>query len=431
MISHQVRLRAYTVIVSLAVLGVLCAVYILSHQGSGLASPWAKTYEIRLQFEAGDGVVAGLGQPVNVAGVDVGSIVGARLDRTGRSTVTVRIQSSKLPHVYANGTAALRPITPLDDMRIELLPGRPPARTLRPGALLDVGHTSSPAELSDLLAAFDGDTRAYLASLFDAVGRGTKGRAANMRRALVALGPTVADVRRITSVMAERRRALARLTHNLAEVTRAASQDDRLSSVVASGNETLRAVALADTPLRQAVAQLPPTLRSVRTALTNVATFSDQLRPTTAALLEPVRDLPATLDALRPFAQKTANVLKDDVRPFVRRAVPVVRDLGTATPALARLAPHMASAFQGLTYLFNVLAYNPRADTNGAPDEGGLFWLSWFAHNWNSGFSLGDAHGALGHASFTYHCLGATSPIDSAVRSVVSAAVGLSAVCPK
>ena len=423
--------RYYLVIGALAAIGVACAGYVLAHEGSGLPNPWANVYDVRAEFTAADGVVAGIGQPVNVAGVGVGSIVAAKLDRSGNALVTIEIQRSQLPHVYANASAALQPITPLDDMQIDLTPGGPPAPALRDGATLGVAQTSSPVQLSDILAALDGDTRTYLTSLISSFDQGTAGRSQDMRRALLELGPTTAQLHRVTDALSQRRTELAQLVHNLAQVTLAATRDRQLASVVQAGNQTLQAVAHQNIPLRHAIAALPGTLRSARTSLGYVATFANELTPTEAALLPPVRRLPATLAALRPFARGTASMLSSELRPFVRQVQPLVRNLAAATPTLTALTPEVTSIFQVLNYLLNVLAYNPNNEVNGSRDEGGLFWFDWFAHNFNSMFSTADAMGTIGRASFVDSCQNETSLIGTEVTAIVGAAIGLSTICPK
>lgn len=423
--------RHYVVVIGLAALGFGCAVYVLAHQGSGLSSPWSNNYDVKVELPAADGVVAGIGQPVDVAGVGVGSIVDAKLDASGSALLTLEIQRGQLPRIYRNASAALEPITPLDDMRIQLDPGSPPAAVLPAGATIGTGQTTSPVRLSDILAALDGDTRDYLASLISSLGEGTAGQGENMRRALLALGPTTAQVHRISGALAQRRDALAQLVHNLAKVTLAATRDRQLSAVVLAGDQTLHAVARESGPLQSAITELPGTLQSLRRTLGYAATLAGKLQPTVAALLPAVRRLPGTLTVLRPFASTTASALSTEVNPFVKQAQPLIRNLSVAMPRLTALAPHMTSSFQGLDYILNELAYNPRNVVNGYRDEGGLFWLDWFVHNWNSDFANSDANGAIGKAAFTGSCGIPLSVVNAAITDIVHAEINLPALCPK
>lgn len=412
-----VYLRFLAVFVVLGGLGLGGSAYILVQQGT--PSPFRDVYELEAEFTAADGVVEGIGQPVNVAGVKVGQVVGARL-ADGRALLTMEIERDQVARVYSDASALLEPITPLEDLQIELDPGSPPARPLDDGARLGVERTSEPVPISDLLSTLDRDTRAFLSSLIASLDRGSRGRGPDMRRLLVALGPTTAQAGRITRALAGRRRELARLVHNLAVVTRAASRDDQLADVVAAGNRTLGALAEQDLPLRRAIAKLPPTLAVTRSTLVNLEPFARKLDPTLTALQPAVRRLPATFDALRPFAATGTRALRRDIRPLVREAQPLLRSAGPAVTSLSAAAPELTRSFQVLNYLFNELAYNPPGD-----DEGFLFWGSWFVHNWNSVFATGDAHGGIGRATQIVNCQGIGG------RRQIQAALAVAGLCPE
>lgn len=421
----------YAVLVSIALISVVCAGYILAHQGSGVPRLFEDSYELRAELDAANGVIGGIGQPVNVAGVDVGSIVDAKLARTGRAIVTMEIRRGELPRVYRDASVALRPITPLSDMQIELDPGTPDSGVLATGDVIGIGRTTSPAQLADLLKALDGDTRDYLTVLITEAARGTDGRGPDMRRALAAFGPTTKQVGSISRELVEHRRSLARLVTNLALVSRAATADDELGAVVVAGNQTLEAVADQDEALRESIAQMPRTFASLEGVLDATATLGDALRPASAQLIAPVERLPSTLRELKKFTDATTPVVTRRLRPFVRRAQPLVASLAGATPALTRFTPNMASAFQATTYLLNLLAYNTPEKINGYPEEGGLFWTVWLAHLWNDWFGMSDAHGAVARALPTSSCKTNLALLNDEVAAIAQAAANLPALCPE
>jgi phospholipid/cholesterol/gamma-HCH transport system substrate-binding protein len=376
--------------------GIAGAAYVLVHER--LPVPFRHTYDLNAQLTAADGIVPGLGQPVNVAGVQVGSIVGARV-QDGLALVTLQLDRNQLRRVYANANVTLEPVTPLGDVEIDLSPGRPPARALAAGATIGAGQTASPVPLETLLSNLDTDTRSWLGSLIASLGQGTGGEGANLRRALVTLGPSAAQVRQITGALATRRHDLAGLVHNLAVLTRAASQDGQLSQLVTSGDATLRALASQDVPLRQSIALAPGALARLDTTLGHLRTFASELDPTLDALLPAVRRLPATLTGLEPFAQSATAELKRSINPFVAQAAPVVETLGPAVRGLNQATPYVTGSLQVANYLLNELAYNP-----GGKNQGFLYWLDWFFHNWNSVFSEADANGVLPRANILMQC---------------------------
>jgi phospholipid/cholesterol/gamma-HCH transport system substrate-binding protein len=413
------NVRFLVTIAVLAVTGLAAAAYVLYHERAPV--PFRDTYRIKVDMTAADGVAPGLGQPVNVAGVKVGSITDAALVQ-GNARITLEIDRGQVPKVYRDATATLVPITPLKDMRIDLDPGNPPAPALRDGDVLGIERSSVPVPLTDLLSALDLDTRTFLQSLMTSFDEGTAGRGEDLRRALVTLGPTTAQVGQISRELAGRRREIARLVHNLAGVTRAASQDRRLGDVIVAGNATLQALAAQDQPLRRSIAKLPGTLETTRSTLIDAARFADKLGPTTRALLPAVRRLPATLTALRPFADMGTTVIGKRLRPFVREARPLVGDLGPALTTLDAVMPELTTTLQVVTSFVNTVAYNAPGT-----DEGFLFWISWFAHNWDSLFASGDAHGGIGRAMVMVNCEQFTSLVN--LGPIFQTLVGASNLC--
>ena len=400
--------RSFAVIIALVVIGTASAVYVLANQGTGW-QPFADTYKVKAEFRHANGIES-LGQPVNVAGVKVGSVIAADLGGDGNAVVTLRIQRDALPRVYSNASALIAPITPLGDLSIALDPGRAPGRPVQEGSTIGTAATADPVPLESLLSALDGDTRRFMSSLIVSLQQGTHGRETDLRRALATLGPTTAQVGHLSKKLARRRVALAGLVHNLAVVTRAATRDRQLGQVVEAGNATLESVASEDTSLRRALDRMPRTLATTRRTLDTAATFSRELGPTLRALQPAVRRLPATLDAIPGFANLATAVIRGEVRPLVSAAQPLGLDLGRATPKLNALAPNAVRDLQALNYLFNDLARNPPGD-----DEGGLFWFSWFVHNWQSVLSVDDAHGTIGRATVLANCR--PSPPSSTPRS--------------
>jgi phospholipid/cholesterol/gamma-HCH transport system substrate-binding protein len=407
------------VLATIAVLGTAAAVVVLLDER--LPNPFADTYDVSVQLSAANGVVPGYGQPVNVAGVPVGTISGARAEG-GLAVITMAIRRSALPHVYRDATAALEPVTPLKDMELELSPGHPSAGRLGAGATIPLADSTSPGELEDLLGALDSDTRSFLASLITSLGTGTAGQGENMRRMLVALGPTAHQTGEITDALAARRAQIAQLVHNLSIVTRAASQDGRLAEVVQAGNATLHAVATQDAALRRSIAQLPGTLNSTGRALTDVSDIAHAAVPALTALTPAVQALPKTLQTLGPFAHTSAQALRTRVRPFVRDAQPALRDLAPAASELTALSPHITSITKVLQYATNELAYNP-----GGGDPGMLFWLDWAAHNVDSATGNEDAQGSIARTLILASCQQATS--TESAGAILGELIGVKNAC--
>lgn len=412
----SVYVRFFVTFAVMGTIGLAASAYVLVMQRA--PNPFGDTLTLKARFAEADGVTGGIGQPVNVAGVKVGRVTGIELV-DGQAEVTMALQRDQVSDVYQDATAILEPITPLEDMQIALNPGRPPATPLADGATLSVDRTRPPVAIGELLSVLDADTRTYMASLITSVKQGTDGRAEDMRRALLALGPTAAQAGRISRALAARRVELARLVHNLAAVTRAASRDDELADVVAAGNTTLTAIAEQEQPLRQAISELPATLEATRSTLAKLEPFAAELRPTLTAVQPTLEGLPGTFEELGPFAALGARTLRDDLRPLVREARPVVRSAAPSIVDLDAATPDLTSAARTLNYFFNELAYNPPGD-----DEGFLFWSMWAGHNLNATFRVADAHGNIGRATRIVDCNGLQN--EQRLQQVL----GVAGLCP-
>ena len=420
MTNRQTSFRALAAIITLTVVGAACAAYVLVNQR--LSVPFTSTYSIHTRLASADGVAPGLGQPVLVSGVRVGVISAARVER-GTARVTLEIRRDKLARLYRDARASLSPSTPLKDMQVDLDPGTPAAGAVDDGSDLPIQRTRVPVELDAILSALDADTRDYLTSMIASLGEGLDSQGRGLRGMLTSFGATTKQLRTISSELAQRRRAIAQLVHNVGDVSRAASQDRRLASLVLAGQRTLSAVGRQDAALRASIQALPGSLGEVGTALDATAKLSANLRGAAVALRPSLDRLPQTLRAFTPFAEEAATALRSEIRPVARELQPILRDIGPAVERLDSARPAVRRVAKLLTYTVNELVHNPPGD-----DEGYLYWLSWFAHIANSSFSTQDAHGSMGRASVLVSCQQLTDL--SSLGPILSLATGTASVCP-
>jgi len=179
-------------IIVLIVVAVLAGSSNLSQQH--LRTPFQDRYTMSAELENSIALTPGLNQPVNVAGVRIGDVIGVTL-KNGRAVVRMSIDPHKLPNLYANATAVMIPNTGAKDMQINLTPGHRPARVLPHGGMIPVANTSVPLNSDDLTDALDTDTRAWFQSLIGGLGQGTKGRTQDIKGLIRALGPTATETR--------------------------------------------------------------------------------------------------------------------------------------------------------------------------------------------------------------------------------------------
>jgi phospholipid/cholesterol/gamma-HCH transport system substrate-binding protein len=93
-------------------------------------------------------------------------------------------------------------------------------------------------------------------------------------------------------------------------------------------------------------------------------------------------------------------VIRDEIRPFTRAALPTVQELRPAMRDLAATTPDLTASFKVVNRLLNEVAYNPPGDTQ----EGFLFWQSWVNHAGNAIFSTQDAHGPIRRGLVVLSC---------------------------
>jgi phospholipid/cholesterol/gamma-HCH transport system substrate-binding protein len=429
------HLRDFAFIIGLLVVGLLVGSYILSNQRFYLPK-WVPVVgsdfvDYKAQFSTAQSVTPGQGQTVQVAGVDVGDIT--KVDLVGgRAVVTMKIRRKFTP-LYRNATALLRPKTGLNDMVIELDPGSRNAGEAPAGFTVPVAQTLPNVNFDEILSSLDTDTRSYLQILVGAAGEGVGGQGKQLSASLKRFEPTGRYLARLNGALAERSRNIRRSVHNFRLLAQAlGGKDDDLAALVDSSNRVFSAFARQDARLRDALQELPGTLSTTNTTLAKVDTLGKELGSTLGGLRPAARALGPSLRDTRPFLNETTPVIRDQLRPFARDALPVVKVLRPATRDLSLVTPKLTTTLQVANYLLNELTYNPPGK-----EEGYLFWASWLNHDGASVFSTQDAHGPIRRGTILASCstLGVLDQIGS-VQPGLGTLAGLlhapqtSAVCP-
>jgi phospholipid/cholesterol/gamma-HCH transport system substrate-binding protein len=389
------HLGDFIAIVVLIVLAIVVSGYILSHERLQLPFIGTPQYSINAEFSTGQAVTPGQGQTVRVSGVQIGDI-GAVTLKNGVAIVQMDIDNKYRHLIHEDATALLRPKTGLKDMFIELNPGGANDRTpiAKPGFTLPVSNTNPDVNPDEVLASLDSDTREYLDLLVNGAGQGLKGPGGSeLARVLERFLPTHQDLARLNQVVAERGAALRELIHSLQVLNTAlAVKRVQITQLVDSSSKVFHAFANANQNVSRAVADLPGTLNQTTSTLLKVQRFANILTPATRNLIPAVTEIPsanaATIALARSVASPGHQVLRDQIRPFVRAARPLVRNLRPAAQNLATATPNLSKVFVVLNHLFNELGYSP-----GGGQHGYLWWLAWGDHNARTVFSTQDANG--------------------------------------
>jgi phospholipid/cholesterol/gamma-HCH transport system substrate-binding protein len=400
--------RDFIAIAVLIVGAIIVTGYILRHQPSFTFGQ--SYYTIDAEFSEASAVTSGQGQPVTIAGVQVGRVGSISL-RDGKAVVQMNIDKQYAHRVYRNASVLLRPRTPLKDMYLSLDPGTPTAGRLPAGSTLGTGQTNPDVDVSEILSSLDADTRNYLllllsggAQIFRDHGttstRPSPNAVANLRGTLKRFEPLDRDTESFASLLATRQRDLRHAVHNLNLVAGSlGSVDTELASLVRSSNTNFTAISENDTQLEQTLAQFPGTLRQADETLGQVKGFSTAATTTLTALEPFAHNLSPALKATRPLFKDTTPVIANQLRPFSVSLQPLARALAPAAAALNQATPSLSGSVSQLNTVLNELAHQP-----GKGQQGYLFYGAWLAHLVDSLASNQDANGAVVQGQLMANC---------------------------
>lgn len=403
MTAIKKSLPSFIAIVALVVLAGGISYYILQEQRLRIPVLEEKPFQLKAEFDNTQGVVAGQGQTLRVAGVRVGDVSKVELV-DGRAIVTFDVDREYLP-IYKDSTILMRPLTGLRDMFFSLDPGTRQAGEYEEDDTVALANTAPDVPLDELLAALDGDSQAYLRTLLIGAGKGLEGRGKDLGKVLGSLGPINRDLEQLNTEVAKRDENLSRLVHNLSILTDAVGkQDGDIVRLVAASNDTLSAIAQEDPDVQNATRLLPGALRNTRQALEIADEFGNELGGAFGDLRPFARNLPELNRSTTELANEVTPVIRDEIRPLVRAAREPIPDLNTAARRLTQTMPKLNVVGKKLNRLGNMAAYNPRGQEavgTAGRDEGYLYWTAWTGHNGTSAFSAQDGNGLYRRIFFT------------------------------
>jgi phospholipid/cholesterol/gamma-HCH transport system substrate-binding protein len=405
-VSRQSRGRGTDTIaiIGLAVIGVVMMLWIFTQQKASLPS-WAplvgeEFVDLKAEFSNAQAVTAGQGQAVVISGVQIGKVSSVELD-DGRAIVGMDIEPEYLKLIHPDATMLLRPKTNLNDMTVEIDPGKAPGQ-VEEGTTFGLARTEPNINLEAFLATLDTDTQQYLQLLLaggsEAIG-GRGKQVSNIFRRFQPFAHVLADLNR---VVAQRRVALERSIHYFRELsTELARRDAQLERFVTASRGALGNFANEQQAIQESLVEFPSTLSALRSATESGNRFSLAARP---ALLELIPQAQASVPAFRAterFFDQTTAPIRDQIRPFTRQVRPVVQHAKQGADPLERSVRGFGNTLAGFNSFLNELAYKPKGR------ESFLFYLPWVGHNLNAGYNLVDGGGPIQRAQVLITCNGA------------------------
>jgi virulence factor Mce-like protein len=294
---------------------------------------FSSTETLRFAVSSATGVIPGA-DDVRVSGLPAGRISAIGLRPGGQSVLTVTVRSSDGPF-YNNALAELRPVTPLQDMYLDIVNrGTPSAGVLTAAHPLPAGQTSVPVNVDDVLDVFRPSVRANLAALLSDLGNGLQDRGEQLRQTFVVVAPLLQDAGLLTSALARREALVKQLVHNASDLTGdLGERAGQIRALIREANTTMGSLASVSRPLAQTLQLLPATMTNATDTLRNV---SDVLPAADTAVqrLQPIAaHLPLYLTSVRKLAAGATPAFSA-LRAPVERLAPLASLLSPAASSL-------------------------------------------------------------------------------------------------
>jgi phospholipid/cholesterol/gamma-HCH transport system substrate-binding protein len=404
-LSRQARGRGKdTIAIALLTLAaIVMTLWIFTQQKASLPS-WAPLVgedfaHLTADFSNAQAVTPGQGQAVVVAGIQVGKISSVDLEE-GHAVVGMDIEPKYLKLIHSDATLLLRPKTNLNDMTIEIDPGRG-KRHVEDGYRFPLSSTEPSIQFEAFLSSLDADTQQYLQLLVAGGAQGIGGRGRQLSGVFRRLQPFSHYIADLNRAVAQRRVALAQVIHNFGELTTELSRHDaELERFVSASKGALGNFANQQQSIQESLVEFPSTLTALRSALASSNRFSEAARPALLGLIPQAQaSVPAFKANERLFSETTVPI-RDQIRPFTRQVRPVLTHLNEGASDLNTSVSGFGNSLGALNSLLNELAYKPQGK------ESFLFYLPWLNHNLNAGFNLVDAGGPITRGVAMLSCNG-------------------------
>jgi virulence factor Mce-like protein len=329
-------------------------VVLVAYMAFAGALPFAQTFQVHVRFADANELTPG--NPVRIAGLQVGSVASVDPGPGTASTVNIALDQPQLIHADAIFTIKPRLLFEGNNY-IDVSPGTPTAPAISDGATVPVGRSSSSVGLQQLLDVFQTPVRTSLrstiAQLASGLGSGSSalGGATHvplgyqgLRDAARELDGTLASL----SASAQAARGTspgdlhASVENTAALTSQLAVNPAALSDFVSSYDQVFGTLAAQSSNLEQSLRQLlgllsaaPPQLRSIDTALPTLSSLATALRPV-------LRQAPSALTAgTAALDQIGATVAPPELPKLLSETGPLTAALPTLESRVGALMPRV------------------------------------------------------------------------------------------
>jgi len=405
-LSRQSRGRGKdtVAIAILTVVAIVMTLWIFTQQKASLPS-WAPLVgedfvQLTADFGNAQAVTPGQGQAVVVAGIQIGKISSVDLE-DGHAVVGMDVEPQYLKLIHPNATLLLRPKTNLNDMTVEIDPGRGKEH-VEAGHNFPLSQTEPSVPFEAFLASLDADTQQYLQLLLAGGAKGFGDRGRQLSGAFRRFQPFAHYIADLNRAVAQRRVALARVIHDFGLLTtELGRRDSQLERFVTSSRAALGNFANEQQSIQETLVEFPPTLTALRSALASSNRFSNAARPALLGLIPQAQALGPAFKANERLFEQTTVPIRDQIRPFTRQIRPVLNHVNQGSADLDTSVTGFGNSLGALNSFLNELAFKPKGSR-----ESFLFYLPWLNHNLNANFNLADGGGPILRGLVSISCTG-------------------------
>jgi phospholipid/cholesterol/gamma-HCH transport system substrate-binding protein len=268
-------------------------------------------YTVTAEFLNGGQLVPG--NPVRVAGANVGTVEDLSISENGEALVRFTVDEEYAP--LRRGTRAMIKQTSLSGIAnryVDLHLGPADGAEIEDGGRLSTTETETAVEIDQFFSIFDPKTRQALKDTVKGSADLLRGRGQEINRSVKYLNPALSTGTRLFRELSRDEPLLERFLIDSGRFVNAlAKRRDDVRGLVSNANTTFRALGNQQAALAESVELLPPFMRRANTTFVNLRNALDDVDPLVDVSIPAVRRLGPFLDDARAFAADAEPTIRD------------------------------------------------------------------------------------------------------------------------
>lgn len=279
---------------------------------------------------------------VKINGVQVGHVVGLKLDGRNETQATMEIESRYAP-LRTDDRLLLRTKTLLGETYVEITPGSNQAPALPNEARLAQANVEPFVTLDDILNTFNPKVRRSFRVWMTSLAEGFNGRGEAINLSFATLQPFFEGANRLLAALDAQTDAVKSVVRNTGQVFDALTErEEQLKRLIVNGQAALKPAAAASAQFANAWRELPAFERNSEKGLRSLNGLAADASPLLEQLRPAERELTPLLRSAEKFAPQFDALLTSlgPLTKAAKRGLPdVAKTLGLTTPYLEAVRP--------------------------------------------------------------------------------------------